>query len=53
MVFAFRFLFVAATLFLLKTGFQHMGTDFIWGAFSMLVFWQVVFRLKNGYWFES
>ncbi len=47
-----KFLFSTAVLGLMSYGLKYMGESYVWGAFTMLIFWQVIFRLKNGYWFE-
>lgn len=37
---------------LIARGFKAMGEGWIYGFFSAMVFWQCLFRLKHGYWFD-
>lgn len=43
---------VMAVLFLLNRWLHTMGTDFILGAFSMLVFIHAAHRIFKGYWLD-
>jgi len=47
-----KFLVTTTAFGLAGYGLKLAGEGFLWGSLAGLLYWQVIFRLKNGYWFD-